>query len=100
MSMQFSECLLIAGMPRRICGFKNDGDIYFYNRSLLRWLSLDGGVKGAVRSTFFNNQVVYSGFLPEGTLIAKLTSGKFGKWSETSWGYEIIFDTEDHPLWI
>jgi hypothetical protein len=100
MEMQFSECLLMAGMPRRICGFKSGDNIHFYNRSLFRWLSLDGGVRGAIRSTLFNDQVVYSGFLPEGTLIGKLISGKFGNWSETSWGYEIIFDMEDHPLWL
>ncbi len=98
--MQFSECLLMACMPKRICGFKSGDDIYFYNRSLFRWLSIDGGVRGDIKTIMFNNQVVYSGYLPEGTLISKLYSGEFGRWNTTTWGYEITFDMDDHPLWI
>ena len=98
--MQLSERLIVASTPRRICAFKSGEDVYFYNRSLFRWLSLDGGVRGELKTTMFHNQAVYSGKLPEGVLIAKLYSGEFGEWKGTSWGYEIVFDMEDHPLWL
>lgn len=100
MNIKLCECLLLAGLPRRICGFKIDENIYFYNQSLFRWLSIGGGIRGTVNTKTYNGKVIHSGFLPEGVLITKLHSGKFGLWSVTPWGYEIKFDIEDNPLWI
>lgn len=100
MTLNILECLFLAEVPRRICGFKVDEDIYFYNKSLFRWLSIGGGIRGTVNTRTYQGMVIHSGFLPEGVLITKLHSGKFGLWSVTPWGYEVTFNKKDNPLWM
>lgn len=98
--MQPSERILLSDMPKKILGFRCNGNILFYNRSLFRWLSLNGGLKGGVSVKKASDGVLYSGFLPEGVLLAKLHSGKFGSWTVLAWGYHIDFDSEDPPSYI
>lgn len=95
--MQSRMRMLMSDMPRKILGFRHGDKIFFYNCSLFRWLSLNGGLKGDVSVKKTSNGTLYSGFLPEGVLLAKLHSGKFGSWVTPDWGYQINFDCEDPP---
>lgn len=90
----------MSDMPKLILGFRHKGKVFFYNRSLFRWLSLYGGLKGDVKIKKTPGGVLYSGFLPEAVLLAKLHSGKFGQWVTTAWGYNISFDFEDSPSYF
>jgi hypothetical protein len=97
--MKFKDRIQASDTPRRIYAFKLNGEVCFYNRSLFRWLSIDGGIRGNVEITHNNSGVVCSGVLPEGVFISKLHSKKFGAWTVMAWGYVIEFDAPDNPLW-